>query len=366
MATICLSPPRVAIVTEAFYPRPDGSSTTVRALLDRLVDLGHEVLLVAPAPGVATWRGARVARVRTSDRPGRQVRTALDAFAPDLVHVTSPGALGRRALAHAAREGLPTVVCQQEPLDERAASRWVERVAPRADAVVATAPWLVDRLAHLGTAAALWAPGVDAAAFTPALRDPWLHRRWAGRDRAGAPRSTVVGFVGSLRKRHGVRRLAELARLPGVRVVAVGEGPQRRWLEARSPAVRTTGPLSGGALATAVASLDVLVHPGTDLTCAHALREAGASAVPVVAARAGGATAVVRDHDNGLLFDPRSPWDLHEAVAAVAADPHRGHLGARGREAALRRSWADAVDELVAGPWAAATSGRAREFPTRR
>jgi len=32
----------------------------------------------------------------------------------------------------------------------------------------------------------------------------------------------------------------------------------------------------------------------------------------------------------------------------VAADPHRNLLGAAGRERALRRTWAAAVDELVA------------------
>lgn len=379
MSTPTASPPapvRVAVVTETFYPRVDGSTTTVRALVDRLVDLGHHVLLVAPAPGLTTFRGARVARVRVADRPGRvvrrQVRDALDAFAPDLVHVASPRRLGRPALAHAARLGVPTVVVQQDPLGDRAGARWVDDVGPHADAVLATAPWLVDRVAALGAAATLWAPGVDAAAFTPALHDRWLHDRWAGRGAAGASGPVVVGFVGSVRKRHGVRRLLELADVPGVRAVVVGEGPQRRWLEERLPGVRTTGALHGGDLATAVASLDVLVHPSPDLTCAHALREAAASAVPVVAARAGGAPAVVRDHETGLLFDPASRLGLRDAVAAVVADPRRAHLGARGRELARERSWPDAVDELLAGAWSrvlgtatprTATTGAAQEFP---
>lgn len=365
---------RVAVVAETFYPRVDGSTTTVRALVDRLVDLGHAVLLVAPAPGLTSFRGARVARVRTADRPGRVVRRqvvdALDSFGPDLVHVTSPGRLGRPALAHAAALGVPTVVAQQDPLGTRGATRFVDDVLPHADRVVATAPWMVERLRGLGAAPTLWTPGVDTAAFTPALHDRWLHDRWAGRGATGAPRPVVVGFVGTLRKRHGVRRLAEVAAVPGVRLVVVGEGPQRRWLEERVPGVRTTGALRGGDLATAVASLDVLVHPSTDLTCAHALREAAASAVPVVAPRAGGAPAVVRDHETGLLVDAGSPWGLRDAVAAVVADPRRAHLGARARELAAHRSWADAVDDLVAGAWSqargASTTGRAREFPTGR
>lgn len=381
----------MALVTETFYPRVDGTTATVRALVDRLVDRGTEVLLVAPAPGLCSHRGATVARVRPADRPGRQVRAALERFGPDLVHVTSPGVLGRKALKHARALGVPTVVSQQSPLPDREAARWPEKVAARADAVVATAPWLVDRLAALGTPAGLWTPGVDAAAFTPALHDRWLHARWAGRSGlhpgapGGAAAPVVVGFVGALRRRHDVRRLAELADLPGPgpghRLVVVGDGPQRRWLEDRLPGARFTGALHGGDLATAVASLDVLVHPATDLTCAHALREAAASAVPVVAARAGGAPTVVRDHETGVLFEPAARFGLVDAVASVVADPRRAQLGARARELALSRSWHDAVDELVERTWAGvldraaaparvaaargrgATSEAAQEFP---
>jgi phosphatidylinositol alpha 1,6-mannosyltransferase len=367
---------RVAVVTESFYPHVDGSTTTVRAVVDRLLDRGHRVLLVAPAPGLSSYRGARVVRVQVGERPGRQVRAALAEFRPDLVHLTSPGTLGRKGLKHARALGVPTVVVQQAPLDERAGSRWREKVLPRADVVVATARWMVDRLALLGAAPVLWHPGVDTAAFTPRLHDRWLHDRWAGRDATGAEQRVVVGFVGSLHRRHDVRRLVDLAEVPGARLVVVGEGPQRRWLQARLPAARFTGELHGGHLASAIASLDALVHPATDLTCAHALREAAASGVPVVAARSGGATDVVRDLETGLLFDPGTRHGFRDAVDAVVADRHRGLLGTHGRDLALRRSWPEAADELVAGPYASAlargsraslvTSASAREFPTGR
>lgn len=363
---------RVALVTESFYPRVDGSTTTVRAVVDRLLDRGHEVLLLAPAPGLTTYRGARVVRVGAGDRPGRRVRAALEEFRPGLVHVTSPGTLGRRALEHARARGVPTVVVQQAPLADREAARWAEEVAPRADVVVATAGWMVDRLRLLGAAPVLWRPGVDSAAFTPRLHDRWLHDRWAGRDATGASRRVVVGFVGGLQRRHDVRRLAELADVPGARLVVVGDGPHRRWLEHRLSTARFAGELRGGHLATAVASLDVLVHPATDLTCAHALREAGASGVPAVGARSGGAAEVVRDLETGLLFDPGLPHGFRDAVDAVVADRHRALLGTQGRDRAVRRSWREAVDELVARPYAAArgerlvTTGPATEFPTRR
>ena len=157
----------------------------------------------------------------------------------------------------------------------------------------------------------------------------------------------MVGFAGSLDARHGVRRLADLACVPGIRPVVIGDGPLREWLEARLPGARFTGALETGDRAVALASLDLLVHPGEREACCHTLREAAASGLPVVAPRSGGATRVVRSLETGLLYDPADGQGLRRAVCAVAADPHRGLLGARGRELALERDWRTAVDELV-------------------
>jgi phosphatidylinositol alpha 1,6-mannosyltransferase len=156
----------------------------------------------------------------------------------------------------------------------------------------------------------------------------------------------VVGYVGGLRNRHDVRRLAELARVPGIRPVIVGDGPQRDWLEQRLPRAKFTGRLGTGDLAAVLPTLDLLVHPGTRETCCHALREAAAAGVPVVAPRSGGAPEVVRHLETGLLYDPAHQSGFRQAVEALATDRHRHLLGARARELSTR-SWADAVDELV-------------------
>ena len=98
---------RIALVAESFFPAVDGTTTTVKAVVDRLVDTGHDVLVVAPAPGLTTYRGCRVARIQPRELVGTQVRAALEAFRPDLVHVTSPDTVGRKALKHARRLGIP-------------------------------------------------------------------------------------------------------------------------------------------------------------------------------------------------------------------------------------------------------------------
>lgn len=341
-----MSPARIAIVTESFYPAVDATTTTLRATVDRLVDRGHELLVVAPGPGLASYRGVRVHRVSTLEKVGTQVRDVLATFAPDVVHLSSPGRLGRKALKHARALDLPTLVVEHSPLLDTSADYWRRKVAHRADRVVVTSRWMRERVAELEVDAPVWAPGVDTAAFTPGLRDQWLHDSWA-RVGSRAGEQVVVGYVGGLDKRHGVRHLAALADLPGVRPVVIGDGPERGWLESHLPGAKMLGTLQTGDLTVALPSLDVLVHPGEHQTCGHVLREAAASGVPVVAPRSGGAPEAVRHLESGLLYDPRSRRGLLDAVDAVVRDRRRALLGSRARELALARTWTAAVDELL-------------------
>lgn len=341
---------RIALVTETFYPAVDGTTTTLKQVADHLIDAGHQVLVVAPGPGLATYRRSQVARIRPLDKPGRQVREVLARFEPDLVHAVSPGTVGRKALKHARRRGVPTVVVQHAPLPDLGREVWLAKVAARADRLVVTSDFLAGRLHQLGLDPAVWEPGVDTAAFTPRLRDQWLHDKWS-RARSRDGRRVVVGYAGSLHRRHGVRRLGEVADLPGVQLVVIGDGPQQAWLRRHAPRARLVGALLTGDLAVALASLDVLVHPGEEETCCHSLREAAASGVPVVAPRAGGAPRVVRDLETGLLYDPTTAGGLRRAVESVAGDRHRGLLGARARSLSTR-TWTDACSELVADHYA--------------
>lgn len=347
---------RIAIVTESFYPAVDGTTRTVKHVVDRLVDTSHDVLVVAPAPGLTSYRGCTVARIHRLEKRSGQVRAALAEFEPDLVHVVSPGAVGRRALDQAGRLEVPTLVAQQSPVPLLERERWQRLVGDRADHVVVTCRWMQARVAGFGVDAPIWAPGVDPVAFTPRLRDTRVHDAWSRKRRTGG--ELVVGYAGSLRRRHGVRRLTELGLLPGVRLVVIGDGPQRGWLRDRLPSARFLGALETGDLTSALATLDVLVHPGEKETCCHTLREAGASGVPVVAPAAGGSVDAVRDGHTGVLYDPSDPRALRRAVTLLADAGLRAQLGAAARARAEQRTWTDAVDELVAEHYSAAVAAR--------
>lgn len=340
---------RIVVSAEAFYPATDADTRTAKALVDHLVDAGHDVLVLAPAPGLADYRRQRVARINVREGRGAQVHAALLAFAPDHVLALSPAKVGRKALKHARALGVPTLVVQAAPVGPLDAEVWTRSVAPRADRVVATAGWMVERCRELGAPGAeLWQPGVDTHAFSPTLRDEHLHDAWA-RARSKAGPRLVIGHAGALKRSLGVRRLADVARVPGGRLVVIGEGKQQGWLATQVPDAKLTGHLAEAGLSTALASLDVLVQPSGVETCGHLIRAGMASGVAVVAPATGGAADILRDGDTGLLHDPRSPAELRRAVAMLLADADlRERIGRAARAEAERRDWSTAVSELVA------------------
>jgi phosphatidylinositol alpha 1,6-mannosyltransferase len=378
---------RVAIVTESFFPQVNGVSNTVRHVVDRLVDTGQQVLVIAPGPGLPDYRGVPVLRVRSVRVPGYrsfrlglpvpEVEEMLASFAPDVVHVASPVLLGAAGLRAAGRLGLPALAVYQTDLGGFARQygvpaaalldRWVAHLHGLADrTLVPSASAWAKLEAHGVSHLHWWRRGVDLDLFDPRRRHAAVHDTWArASSREGA--RVVVGYVGRLAKEKQVRRLCEVAQVPGTRLVVVGDGPERAWLQAHLPDARFTGMLCGRELAQAFASLDVFVHTGTAETFCQTVQEAQASGVPVVAPARGGPLDLVADGVTGLLYDPDDPHALRLAVRTAVADPLlRSRLASAGRVSVEDRSWARAVDQLVAehyAPLAGVGGGAHRAAP---
>lgn len=362
-----MTAPRTLLVVAPFLPA-HGAGTgatgderaadrTARAVVAGLVDRDRPVTVLAPGPGLPSYRGAAVVRLgghlplAGPETLGRQVRDALLRSAPDLVQVHAGadggGKAARKALKHARRLGVPTLLVQHAPVEDDEVERWRLKVLARADRVVATDPWVVEQ-AGAGVED-VWLPGTDPAAWSPVLRDAWLHRTWSRAGSSGGPH-VVVGHCGPLRRAAGVRLLEGLDDLPGARLVVVGEGAQRRRLEDRLPTARFTGELTGGHLATAYASMDLLVVTDPGSGSVPGVLDAMASGLPVVAPAAGAVRRVVEHGTTGLLVPEGSPAALRAAVAALvapSAQRDRAVMGAAAREVASRRTWTDAVGELV-------------------
>ena len=318
-------------MTGHFPPSQEPVAITVTHLVDELVRRGHRPLVLTAGVGPASYRGVRVVRVREGDAAA--VTRELVGYRPDLVHVADPRLLGLVALASAHRLGVPAVVTHHS-------------VAPG---------HVADWLGRHGVPTLPWRSGVDTDLYRPEMRSPALSEKWSTRGRL-----LVVGHVGAVDRPRVRRRLAEVGRLTGVRLVAVRATAGAESLRAKVPGAKVLGDVSGIDLAHAVASYDVLLQPRRKELDCHGVRRALASGVPVVGFAAGGVPDLVTHGVNGLLVDPRQPHGMRDAVASLVGDPGLvTRLAGPARASVSGRTWTHAVDELLAVHWAGLLPPRA-------
>ncbi|MFF0287138.1 glycosyltransferase family 4 protein [Streptomyces sp. NPDC005262] len=285
--------------------------------------------------------------------PSRRLMAALTAHRAELVHLAGPFVLGARGMAAAARLGLPAVAVYQTDLagyartylgaGESTAWRRMRAVHSAADRTLAPSSAAVRDLTEHGVERVrLWPRGVDTVRFRPELRDEALRHHLA----PGGEK--IVGYVGRLAPEKHVELLAGACRLPGVRVVVVGDGPSGASLRAALPGAVFLGRRTGEDLARLFASLDMFVHTGPYETFCQTVQEAMASGVPVIAPAAGGPLDLVDHGKTGLLVPPHDVDAVQAAVGALAADPARAAAyGRAGRTMVEGRTWEAVGDQLL-------------------
>ena len=289
------------------------------------------------------------------------VQRDLAAFAPNVVHVTSPDPVGHRAATWGRKHGLPVLASVHTRFEtypryyhmaflEPLAIAIMRRFYRRCDAMVAPSESTAEvmREQRMGNDIEIWSRGVDREIFDPARRDlAWRRSIGIGDE------EVAIGFLGRLVMEKGLdvfaESMAELRRR-GVphKVLVVGEGPARAWFAERVPEASFTGMLTHADLGRAVASMDMLLNPSVTETFGNVTLEAMASGVPVIAARATGSTSLVTEGQNGRLVEPGDIRGFANAIAAYAADPElRAAHGAAGEERSRAYSW-DAINRTVA------------------
>ena len=356
---------RVAVVAESFLPTGNGVTTSVCRTLEHLSRRGHDAVVICPGPAPESFAGARVIGVPSFSYrqfpvglPSSKVMRTLASFAPDVVHVASPFILGAAGLTAAGQLGVPTVAVFQTDvagfarrhhagLLHGAAWRWIRRIHEQADLTLAPSSSAMAELrGHAVPRLALWQRGVDGERFTPRRRNtPAVEQL---RARLAPNGEVLVGYVGRLAAEKRVERLAALAGMPGVRLVVIGDGQQRRSLERKLGGAAFLGWLDGDELADAYAALDIFVHTGTEETFGQTLQEAMASGVPVVAPAAGGPLDQVAPGLNGLLYPGEDNAAMRTAVASLVADrDQRRWMGTAARVGVERSTWEQLGDELI-------------------
>lgn len=364
---------RVALFSGNYNYVKDGANQALNRLVGRVLARGGAVRVFSPVSDTPAFAPTgELVGVPSVPVPGGRgeyriglglkgrARASLEAFGPNIVHLSAPDLLGHSAKRWGQGRGLPVVASVHTRFETYFdyygvgfVRRGVEALLKRfyGDLVEIYAPSesMAELLVAEGYAqrVRLWSRGVDRHIFRAGARDMGWRRGLGLADDV-----PVVGFVGRLVLEKGLDVVADVAaRLAeaGVahRFLVVGDGPARGWLEERLPGAVFAGFLTGHDLGRAYASMDLFLNPSTTETFGNVTLEAMACGLPVVAAQATGAMSLVSDGENGLLVGPGDAAGFAAAVARIIGDAAlRSGMGADGARRALAYDW-DAINDVV-------------------
>lgn len=358
-----------------------GASVHVQSVVRALARRGAEVELFASRIGGDP--GTELAGIPiqalplvAGDEPAGREHSALAANAGVLSALARRGPFdlvyerhalwGFAGMEHAKAAGVPGLLEVNAPLIEEQATHRVlidragaERAAAKSFAAASqllavsdgVAEYLESHPAARGRVHVV-PNGVDPDRFAPGA--------YAA---ATTPGPFTVGFVGTLKAWHGTEILVEAfailhERDPRVRLLLVGDGPERPRIEALlatrglTGAAVLTGAVEPARVPALLAAMDVAVAPYPDRERFYfsplKLYEYMAAGRAVVASRVGQIADVIQDGRSGLLCSPGDPHALAGALARAYADPDlRARLGRAARERVLQRHTWDAVAERV-------------------
>lgn len=360
------------MVAESFLPHMNGVTNSVLRIVDHFAELGHDIRIVAPnAKGssamIRTSCGRKVpvtriaslpmmgyGEVRISATTNLKLGRIMNDFQPDVVHLACPTLLGGAAARAADKQGIATVAIYQTdipgytakygfPFLEAAAWQLLADVHNRCTMTLAPSTFTRDQIVEHGIErVSLWRRGVDTSQFSPENYSDQLRSTLAPHG------EKLVVYVGRLAPEKQVEDFRVLAHTPGVRLVVVGEGPERAALTQALPNAYFAGFKKGAELAALIATCDVFVHTGELETFCQTIQEAMASGLPAIAPRKGGPVDLIDHSHTGWLYEPGNLEQMRAYVLDLLGDDaKRAAFGEAAQESVRKRTWPVLSEQLL-------------------
>jgi 1,2-diacylglycerol 3-alpha-glucosyltransferase len=369
---------RVLFISDVYFPRVNGVSTSIRTFRHDLSAAGVRTLLVAPQyPGQGEAAdSAAVLRIRARGVPGdpedrRMGWCALHrelARLPrgefDLVHIHTPFIAHYAGVRFARRAGIPCVATYHTffeeylhhylPVVPRALGRFIARHFTRSQcaqvqALIAPSEPMRAVLDEYGVRTPIRVLPTGLAADRFRAGDGAAFRSVAGI----APHRPVMTYIGRVAHEKNIGFLIQVLQrvlrdVPQALLVIAGEGPARDGLRAQvarlglQKSVHFAGYLERDSeLLDCYAAADAFVFASRTETQGLVLLEAMAQGAAVVSTAELGTRSILVP-GSGAMVVPEEEAAFAAAVVRVLCDPGlRAGMAARGR--AYARTWSSAV-----------------------
>jgi len=368
---------RVLFVSDVYFPRVNGVSTSIRTFRHDLATCGVETLLVAPAyDQSAASDEPRVMRVASSGVPKdpedrrmrwgalNRVLGTIPRGQIDLVHIHTPFVAHYAAARFARNNGLPCVATYHTFFEEylhhyvpvlpRRIGRFLARSFTRSQcddvhALIAPSDPMRDVLLEYGVSTPIHVlpTGLPADRFNPGTAERF---RTEARIPAGRPLVTYVGRVAHEKNiEFLVKVFVEVRKaVPEAMFVIAGEGPAReslRQLVVRlglEKDVHFAGYLDRNTgLLDCYAAANVFVFASRTETQGLVLLEAMAQGAPVVSTAELGTRSILKPGCGALVVDEQLEPFAAAVVRVLQDGDLRNDLSERGRTYA--RTWSSAI-----------------------
>ncbi|HHE08047.1 MAG TPA: glycosyltransferase family 1 protein, partial [Chlorobaculum parvum] len=307
---------KVALYAGTYVKDKDGAVRSIYQLVASMVKNGHSVVVWTPDFTPEEDGMVPVNKVPAVPIPlypdyklgffNAVVKRQLDAFAPDVVHISTPDIVGRKFLQYACNKGIPVGSAYHTDFPsylsyyrlgfaEPAVWNFLRKFYNACDVTFAPSEIVRQRLMGKGIERVeLWSRGIDKELFDPSRRSEALRRQWDAEGRM------VIVYAGRFVLYKDIevvmslyQRFAEEGLSDKVRFVMIGSGPEEGQMRERMPEAVFTGYLTGTLLPEAYASGDVFLFPSTTEAFCNVALEALASGLPAIVSDIGGCMELV-------------------------------------------------------------------------
>ncbi len=348
---------QVLTISDVYFPRVNGVSTSIQTFRADLLELGHQCTLVAPAyPGL---RGGEDDVIRIASRsvprdPEDRLlsRAGLRAQLPrlrergyDVIHIQTPFAAHYAGVELGQRLGLPLVESYHTyfehylhhylPVLPRRLAAWLARrftlsQCQQVQAVISPSRQMADALRGYGVTTPIT---VLPTGLPPERFQPGNGARFRVSQGISASRPTIL-FVGRVAHEKNIdflfRMLLDLRkRIPSVLLIVAGEGPALPHCRAMVDSLALGGNVMfkgymdrARELPDCYRAADAFVFASRTETQGLVLLEAMAQGTPVVSTAMMGTIDVLADR-RGAVVVPEEEGPFAEAVARLLLDPVR-------------------------------------------
>ena len=367
---------KILLISDVYFPRVNGVSTSIRTFSEQLQMLGHSVHLIAPNYAIETEDEAWITRVPARSiyfdpedklmKVGEILKRlpSLKSQQFDLIHIHTPFIAHYAGLKLGKLLQIPVVETYHTFFEDylhhylpwiprklaKGLARFISKQqCNQVDAIVAPSQPMLDVLRTYGinTPAEVIATGLQAHSFAPADGDAF--RQQYAIDTA-RPMLLYVGRVAFEKNIHFLLKVVKQlsAVMPEVMFVITGEGPAEASLRA---AVSTLGIENNvqfigylnreKELNACYKAADIFIFASKSETQGLVLLEAMAQGTPVVAIAELG-TASILVEGEGAMIAPEDEAVFMQKVRSLLANPvHCKYLGARAKSYA-QNNWSAA------------------------